>query len=332
MNSGFVIFRDPVISKKIQGWRGEFANFSEPFVSDKSTFFIQAWDKKTPVSGLNVVEKTDDKNLLKLWFRECNLVAEFQNKEISQSEFEQFILFSKTAIAQGDFEKIVAARNRIQKNEIEEIESCFYALCTAYPDAFISLISHPNWGTWIGASPELLLHWKNNTGETVALAGTLVKPEDSWTSKEEKEQHTIADFLHQVFQKFKIENVTEAEKLEVKQGALTHIAQKFHFPLAQKSIGDFLMEIHPTPAVGGFAQKDAIAFIERFENLNRELFTGWLGWSNENVFHSWVNLRCAKIGKTEIQFFAGCGINSGSNAQKEWEEAEAKMAILRNYL
>jgi isochorismate synthase EntC len=41
-----------------------------------------------------------------------------------------------------------------------------------YPDAFTSLVSVPGIGTWIGATPELLMEVKAGSLRTMALAAT----------------------------------------------------------------------------------------------------------------------------------------------------------------
>ncbi|MFQ5649188.1 MAG: chorismate-binding protein [bacterium] len=51
-------------------------------------------------------------------------------------------------------------------------QNLFDHLCAAYPNAFVSLVALPGVGTWIGATPELLLSQQNDELTTVALAGT----------------------------------------------------------------------------------------------------------------------------------------------------------------
>ena len=44
-----------------------------------------------------------------------------------------------------------------------------------------------------------------------------------------------------------------------------------------------------------------------------------------------MNLRCAQIRKNGVEYYAGCGINLDSNWEKEWQETEAKMNVIREY-
>lgn len=51
-------------------------------------------------------------------------------------------------------------------------EALFAALLETYPNALVYLISDPILGTWLGASPELLLRSVGEQGFSVSLAGT----------------------------------------------------------------------------------------------------------------------------------------------------------------
>ena len=89
--------------------------------------------------------------------------------------------------------------------------------------------------------------------------------------------------------------------------------------------------ISPTPAVGGYPQKESVEWLLKNELHNRELFTGFIGPKTNHKLLLLVNLRCAKITQNQPLYFAGCGVNSGSEVQKEWLETEAKMNVIRSY-
>ena len=77
-------------------------------------------------------------------------------------------------IEQGTFEKVVPSRaHQIDLPSGFDIVQSFQKLCNAYPDALISFISTPESGSWLGATPELLVSVEDKTTfKTVALAGT----------------------------------------------------------------------------------------------------------------------------------------------------------------
>ena len=91
--------------------------------------------------------------------------------------------------------------------------------------------------------------------------------------------------------------------------------------------------LHPTSAVCGMPIEQAKEWIAHAENYDRELYSGFLGPVNfENTTDLFVNLRCAKISEQQIRFYAGAGITEDSDPQKEYEETELKINVLRSIL
>ena len=61
------------------------------------------------------------------------------------------------AIDEGEFDKVIPARTDDEHfPENFDVIDQFNRMEYAYPDAFVSLVSIPNRGTWMGATPELL--------------------------------------------------------------------------------------------------------------------------------------------------------------------------------
>jgi isochorismate synthase len=77
-------------------------------------------------------------------------------------------------IKQEVFHKVVAARNKkVDRRKNLDLLQIFNTLCSSYPNAFVSILSTQNFGTWIGASPETLIALNGqNVFKTTALAGT----------------------------------------------------------------------------------------------------------------------------------------------------------------
>lgn len=74
-------------------------------------------------------------------------------------------------ISRRKLKKCVLAKVSVREAHID-IESTFDALCRAHTDAFVFCFHTPQTGTWIGASPELLLSKKNGELKTMSLTGT----------------------------------------------------------------------------------------------------------------------------------------------------------------
>lgn len=326
---GFVIFRDPGYSRIPVAWSGYFENAGSEFPKEK-TFLLHAWSQNSPLQILKIEAEFHDQNEFQKLIESAVLQKLQRDSSIQKNDFIRFVEFAKTGIAQADFDKIVVSRYEDIFCDTSNIVNQFFQLCTQHESAYVSLVYHPEMGLWVGASPERLFYSKNGRAETMALAGTLISQKESWTEKERNEQNIIGEFFRNIFDELNIQDAEFGEKKELKQGELKHISEKVVFPTSGISFSTWLEKLHPTPAVGGFPQKSAVSFIDRFENYDRELFTGWMGWSEADQISTWVNLRCARVYKNALRLFAGCGINTGSDPEKEWNETAAKMNIIKS--
>ncbi len=92
--------------------------------------------------------------------------------------------------------KVVPSRTkRIKLATHQNLSDIFIKLCEAYSNAFISILSTPDTGTWIGATPETLIEVDDKgIFKTMSLAGTQAYNGDEplhtlpWTQKEIEEQ------------------------------------------------------------------------------------------------------------------------------------------------
>jgi isochorismate synthase EntC len=86
--------------------------------------------------------------------------------------------------------------------------------------------------------------------------------------------------------------------------------------------------LHPTPAVCGVPRDAARRLIEQQEP-GRGWFSGGVGWMAENgAGEVAVALRSVLIDGAAATVWAGAGIVSGSSAEAEFSETEAKMSAL----
>lgn len=316
---------------KVRGWRGEFQAKGISSIYEGPQFFIQPWHTGKETEVMQVTASTSDFREIRSWLSSLNLMEDPGSIDADIHGFEKHIRFIQAGIAQGDFEKIVASRTVTLNIPTPDVESVFFMACDAYPQAMVYLLVHPVYGTWFGASPEKFITANNGRVETTAIAGTLATAGQQWTSKEEREQTVIEKYMGELLHKFGVTDVKISDRTELHQGSISHLASKITFLMDESRILQFIKELHPTPAVGGYPKKEALMFISRFENLDRQLYSGWLGWSEDGEFHSWVNLRCARLYQNKIRLFAGCGINDQSNADMEWRETAAKISIIGRF-
>lgn len=250
---------------------------------------------------------------------------------MSPSAWSDYIQSIHLEIALGRAQKVVAARQTAVSASVSLFDA-FTSACKRYPEVFVSLVFHPQFGVWLGATPEILIQPVGDYLETVSMAGTLLHESAGWTEKEHEENIATQQFMEQVFQKMgaQIQSVGETE--QVRAGALLHLVKRYRFTIDQNKIQELIANLHPTPAVGGLPRNEALSIIAVHEKNPRGLFAGYIGFYHQGNPHLWVNLRCCQwLGDSAI-LHAGAGINALSDARAEWEETAAKMNTIGSCL
>ncbi len=248
-------------------------------------------------------------------------------------------------IRSGYAQKLVPTRcKRVPLAPDADPVALFERLDSAYPDAFVSLVSTPQTGTWIGATPELLVEVdKDNIFRTVALAGT--KPyhdgmninEVAWTQKEIEEQALVERYIIGCFKKIRVREYDEFGPRTVRAGNLLHLRSDFSVDQKEVRYPDLatvmLRLMHPTSAVCGTPGDLAMEFLRTKEGYDRRFYSGYLGPVNiDQETGLYVNLRCMKWLGTEALLFAGAGVTAASDPEQEWQETRFKMDTLRKFL
>jgi isochorismate synthase len=251
--------------------------------------------------------------------------------ETRYEEYHKAFVSLKELIRSNHLEKVVLARTKqvfnLQRSDLPEI---FLLLEKEYPSAFVYLLSLPGCGIWAGATPELLFGKDDHTGYTVALAGTRQGriEHDHWGAKELHEQEVVSRYIGEVLQEngFKYD---QQGPVTIHAGHLAHLKTLFQFQIGPGIPFDLIGKLHPTPAVCGLPVKKAHQAIEKFENLDRSYYCGFLGPVEQNNHTGlFVNLRCLHYrGETGL-LFAGGGLTEGSEVNREWEETEQKTKTL----
>lgn len=230
--------------------------------------------------------------------------------------------FQKSNLQKAIYSRIKAFNTIPMANLV----ATFLKMEALYSNAFCYLFQLPGYGIWMGASPERLLSYQNNIGNTVALAGTknVADQNKNWGDKEKEEQSFVSKFIKDLLKQFDLKLLNEGNTETIQAGSLQHLKTAFEFSLPDKKVIQFLNALHPTPAVAGYPQKEAIDMILNTEIHNRQYYTGYLGFINSNEADLYVNLRCAKITNQHSLAFVGGGITKDSDSALEWEETENK--------
>ncbi len=262
----------------------------------------------------------------------------FQDTITDQDDYQKLVEHCKQKIADGLFEKVVPSR-RIQVKLTEGIDAVYYfqKFCRSYPNTLVSLVSIQGLGTWLGASPELLVSVQNKRWfKTVALAGTqafrteISLKEVSWTQKEIEEQALVSRYIINCFKQIRLREFEEHGPKSVKTANLIHLKTDFMVDMIATNfpqLGTVMLNLlHPTSAVCGMPMKEAMEFLNKHEGYNREFYSGYLGPVNcFDQTHIYVNLRCMQLFDKYAVCYAGAGVTIDSNPEKEFLETEMKI-------
>lgn len=215
---------------------------------------------------------------------------------------------------------------------IDRIDAYF----ASNPDAFCLLALTPGARLMIMSSPELLLSIDGSSFKTISLAGTRKSGStEPWDEKNVREQKMVTLHLRRVLDKLGIKpDFTSPRSL--KSNNVEHLCTELSGVISSEiSLGRFVDELQPTPAVCGLPKDVAINNIDRFESHRRGLYAGYTGVKiDEDRLRIYVNIRCAFIDVESGLFnvVTGSGITSMSSPEAEFVETEMKAQPLLSLL
>ncbi|TGE27965.1 isochorismate synthase [Hymenobacter metallicola] len=261
----------------------------------------------------------------------------------TQAEYFQLVETGVEAIRHGQVVKVVSSRAARRPLPAHfDVLRAFSDLCARYPRAFVSLVSAPGAGTWLGASPEVLVEIdEQGIFRTMALAGTQALAPGAlphhaiWRQKEIEEQALVARYIVSCFKQLRLREYDETGPRTVVAGQLLHLRTDFAVNLRQvpfPTLGtDMLRLLHPTSAVGGMPKQAALSFLQQHEGYDRAYYSGFLGPVNlpqSGVSRLFVNLRCLQLRSQEAVLYAGTGLTADSDPEREWQETEMKLSTI----
>jgi isochorismate synthase len=318
-HKAFVIFRFPNKSKIniINGY----AEVANDLNKTKDGFVIQSFDTKKNF----IIKKAEVK-------ADFSLMPKFKKPTTSKKSFIQYINAIKQAIKNNQFEKVVAAKGLAVAKPKNYDPLIHFQNALEYQEAFVCLIFIENQLCWLCATPELLLKTTDKTITTYSLAGT-VKGNNNFSKKEIIEQSIVTkDILEKLEKLDELKKSTLSSKI-IANGDLKHLLAEIKAKKKRKISWQKIAHLlHPTPATAGFPVNLAQSFIKKNETLVRGFYSGFLGVVSKDNAKLFVNLRCVDISDKELYFYGGCGITDGSNPEKEWQETEHKVDILRSLI
>jgi len=226
-------------------------------------------------------------------------------------------------------EKAVYSRVKAVSFPLEKAKALFHELERTYPNAFVYLVSSAVTGTWIGATPEVLIDVEENMLKTVALAGThAINDTSAWTAKEDEEHAFVVKAIEETLKRNACEIVEKDGPNVVAAGPVQHLKTDFTAKTGAIPSWNIAMDLHPTPAVCGTPRIAALDLIVSREMHDRFLYAGVIGIHSEERSRLFVNLRCAQLEEQKAYLYVGGGYTIDSIPDLEWEETENKAKTL----
>ncbi len=245
---------------------------------------------------------------------------------------------SRDRIADGLLDKAVLARELIlETDQPIRADLVIDRLHGAFPQAILFLVDG-----FVGASPELLISRRGDVVRAHPLAGTAARATDPaldqrrmaellGSSKDRWEHRITIDWLLDNLLPFCSYVDAEPEPSIVTMANVHHLGTMVEGRLSNPAapVLELVAALHPTPAVGGSPQKDALALISELEGAERGRYAGPVGWvdaAGNGEFA--VGIRSAELDDAGARFFAGVGVVADSDPVAELAETRAKFRAM----
>ncbi len=259
-----------------------------------------------------------------------------RKEEPTEPEWKGMVEEALRAIHTGELEKIVlACRTTLEFSEpIDPLH--ILALILAKNGRTFHFTFQFGETAFVGMSPEGLYRREGSTIYTEAVAATRERSASAEEDKRLAEEMAASD---KDLREHRLVKRMIAERLQplcrrydeissetiLKLTHVQHLLSEFRGEL-HRNMGDeqLLAALHPTPAVGGFPQKEAVRRIAQLEPFDRGWYAAPVGWISAKDSEFAVAIRSALVRGRNLHVFAGSGIVEGSDAAKEWQEQRNK--------
>lgn len=190
--------------------------------------------------------------------------------------------------------------------------------------------------TFFGATPERLLLADESHLESACVAGSIARgvsaSEDAMLgetllsdAKNLAEHHFVVEMIKETMARFCEDVRVSASPVLLKNRDIQHLYMTVSGRRGEAKLLDVLRALHPTPALGGWPQAEAMAVIRLKEEMDRGFYGAPIGWIDPLDRGEFaVAIRSALTVDTNALLYAGCGIVADSVPTEELAETAIK--------
>jgi isochorismate synthase len=261
-------------------------------------------------------------------------------REDSRHEWRRRVATALGAIKDGTISKVVLSRRReLHASGAFSPEAGLAYLAETYPSCAV-FAADDGGAVFLGASPEGMASVADGRLTVTCLASSAPRgstpDEDAkyrhylLASRKERREHAavtgmLAEALRDVCRELRWPD--EPRIMQLKN--IQHLYTPFTGLLRPGvNLLDIVRRLHPTPAVGGVPTEPALELIREIEG-DRGWYAAPVGWFDRAGNGDFiVAIRSALLRDDTAFLYAGCGIITGSQAEREYRETELKFQPL----
>ena len=261
---------------------------------------------------------------------------------LSVPDWQSAVTEAVRRIDDGELDKVVLARDVVVTTDGPiDPRHLLTRLAAKYPSCWAFSVDG-----LLGATPEMLVRRIGDTVTSRVLAGTMRRSSDATndaslaealldSAKDHAEHEYAVNSVALALAAHCTDlDVPETPRL-LRLANVQHLATDVSGVLADGAPALALAaSLHPTAAVCGTPTERAFAVIRELEGMDRGRYAGPVGWVDARGDGEFgIALRCGAIeAEDRLRLFAGCGLVSGSEADAELAESQAKLVAMRDAL
>ncbi len=251
---------------------------------------------------------------------------------------DEIVAVATQRIRSGELTKAVLARELVLTAGAPiDQRAVLRRLTLAHPSATVFALDG-----FIGASPELLVSRVEDVVRAHPLAGTAPRASDQGadqlaaagllaSAKDRWEHRITIDWLLDELLPFCSYVDAEPDPSIVSLPTVHHLGTRVEGRLSSPPVSalELVAALHPTPAVCGDPQQQALKLIAELERADRGRYAGPMGWVDARGNGAFVvAIRSAQLSGSVARLFAGVGVVADSDPVAELNETRAKFQAM----